>query len=1115
MQEVPTLSQLNNPAEIKKVVSKLPFKFRDRWREQVFKIKDSAGIATFSDLCDFVQMWSDIMDLPIYGEIAEPRPDKNSPKKVTFDGKRNTEPKQRVYSSQVNKDGTEKKAMHLEKTECMVCKKTNHRLANCLFLQAKPYEEREELIKRNSLCFGCLGKGHFAKNCKERAKCIKCEKNHPTALHREVSEANKFEGGESQNSEDENDSEIKEVKSCTSVLTTAGDHSGAGVRVLLPAIPVKLRMKGSSSSFVTYMGLDSFCSDVFMNKQLLAKMGIGHVESAPTSLTTMCCKNRKTDTVVLNDLEILDLDENYKTVIPVTYCKDNWPFDKEDTPKEKDIDDHPHLRNLPLNLVDEEIGILIGVSQPHLFKVLETVEGPNEDSIYATRHKLGWALNGPTRTGQGRGSSCFLAKQCRKEHINKQFEEFCSSEFRDLDGETLAPSVEDIKWKQRVQSSLRKLPDGHYEVGLPFRDELACIPNNKSQALSRLNSMRRKLQKNREFYEEYIDFMQLMMDSKFAEVVPEDEILRPPGKSWYLVHFGVHHKQKKKLRIVFDASLKYKGVSLNDMLYQGPDLVNNLIGVLLRFRQERVAIAADIRKMFYQIRVSETDQDYLRFLWYPNGDLSSEPREYRITVHVFGAISSPSIANFVLQHLPSTGSAKEFSTIAKQTVAVNFYVDDMLKSVLDENSAISLMEDVRGLVATGGFQLVEIASNARKVLKAFSVEDLTKEFQGLNLDLDELPQLRALGIGWQVENDHFVFEFNPRQINASKRGILSVIHSIYDPLGMLAPVVVPAKRIFQRSCSENLDWDQELPLELKRNWNVWYGDLAELRHFRANRCYKLLAQRPDEVQLHMFCDGSEVAYAAIAYLRFSFYELDRHTCYFVAAKTCLVPLKTSAMRTIPRIELSAAKLATILSLSIRRELEYNIDRVIFWSDSLTVLKYISNESKHFHRYVANRTAFIREHTDPQSWQHVPGSLNPSDVASRGCSMREFLQNREWLEGSEFLWKAESEWPELLQLIAVDNDDPEVPKCKVMIARTQGCNSVANSDVTDDFLSVAFTWYKVRKAVAFLIRIQKGEACNNAMTPEELQSGEVAIWKFLQNKFFADIINQLKEKRKLT
>ena len=121
------------------------------------------------------------------------------------------------------------------------------------------------------------------------------------------------------------------------------------------------------------------------------------------------------------------------------------------------------------------------------------------------------------------------------------------------------------------------------------------------------------MKKNPTFHEEYKECMEDMINNDYAEEVPpEDTSLE--GCKWFIPHHGVYHPQKQKLRVVFDCSARYGGTSLNEQLLQGPDLTSTLIGVLTRFRQNSVALLADIKAVFYQVRVPKCDRGYLHFL---------------------------------------------------------------------------------------------------------------------------------------------------------------------------------------------------------------------------------------------------------------------------------------------------------------------------------------------------------------------------------------------------------------------------------------------------------------------------------------------------------------------
>ena len=158
-----------------------------------------------------------------------------------------------------------------------------------------------------------------------------------------------------------------------------------------------------------------------------------------------------------------------------------------------------------------------------------------------------------------------------------------------------------------------------------------------------------KLQNDSKLRKDYSEFISDIIDKGYAEKVPAEKLNHCDGRVWYLPHHGVYHPKKpEKIRVVFDCSAEYQGKSLNQQLFKGPDLTNNLIGVLIRFRQYEVTYTTDVESMFHQVRVPENYRDLLRFLWWPNRDLNQEVEEYQMAVHLFGATSSPSVANFAL-----------------------------------------------------------------------------------------------------------------------------------------------------------------------------------------------------------------------------------------------------------------------------------------------------------------------------------------------------------------------------------------------------------------------------------------------------------------------------------
>ena len=294
-----------------------------------------------------------------------------------------------------------------------------------------------------------------------------------------------------------------------------------------------------------------------------------------------------------------------------------------------------------------------------------------------------------------------------------------------------ALSVEDQQLLSLMEQQTT-LHQGHYEICLPLRDSSVPFPNNRPLALQRMKSLEKKFRASDIFKKKYVSFVDDLFVKGHASEVSVDEVHRDDGFLWYLPHHGVIHPRKNKLRVVLDASARFAGVSLNDKLLPGPDLSSSWIGVLVRFRQERVAFMADLECMFYQVRVPVSQRDLLRFLWWPQGDVSKDMVECRMHTHIFGASSSPAVAKYALRKTASD-NAENFSPEALMTVKRCFYVDDCLKSVSGVEEGIVLAEELRKLTQKGGFRLTQWVSNSRHVLDSSSRESKKCEGGGPEL----------------------------------------------------------------------------------------------------------------------------------------------------------------------------------------------------------------------------------------------------------------------------------------------------------------------------------------------------------------------------------------------
>ena len=344
-----------------------------------------------------------------------------------------------------------------------------------------------------------------------------------------------------------------------------------------------------------------------------------------------------------------------------------------------------------------------------------------------------------------------------------------------------------------VSSNIKHQSNNHYETPLPLRSFNLNLPNNLLQAMQRANHLKRRFEREADFFADYRASMEHMITNGYAEKVESTD--EPVGKTWHIPHHGIYHITKPgKLRVVFDCSAKFKGTSLNDLLLPGPDITNNLIGVLMRFRRQQVAIQGDIQAMFHQVQVPSCN--LLRFLWWENGNLNEKPQIYRMCVYLFGTLSSPSCANFALKQTAKDNQTK-FRATTIETVNSCFYVDDCLTSAPTAEEAITLLRELCELLAKGGFKLTKWVSNSRDVIESVPPCNRSKGLLDFDLTCDALPKEHALGLQWNVESDTLCFKVTVRSKPATRRGILSIMNSVYDPLGFGSPAMQPMKVLLQ------------------------------------------------------------------------------------------------------------------------------------------------------------------------------------------------------------------------------------------------------------------------------------------------------------------------------
>ena len=590
----------------------------------------------------------------------------------------------------------------------------------------------------------------------------------------------------------------------------------------------------------------------------------------------------------------------------------------------------------------------------------------------------------------------------------------------------------------------------------------------------------------------------MVENGHFKKLTPEEAAIETDN-TWYLPLLAVTSKMKPgKVRLVLDAAAESRGRCLNDYLMRGPDFTNSIPGIICRWREKPIAVTSDVKAMFSQILVRDQDRASLRFLW--RGRRRSGPMDtYESQVVIFGAKSSPAIAGYCFRE-----TGKRFGSDlphVRDAIESGTYVDDIIYSVNTEAEAVRLTEDLTSTLAQGGFELSSWISNSAMVTKTASV-DQTSLDDGVTLDMSD--SHRTLGTVWKPKSDVMTYRAQmPTPSPPTKRTILSVVMSVFDPLGYLAGWLLPVKKTLQNMWAQKRGWEDEPDGQGRKTWDEWTHELSLIGSVEVPRHMFDHEAGVTSVEVHAFCDASTDGFSAVVYYRWTSLRRSQVCVSFVAARCRLSPLKTLS---IPRLELQAAVLATRLVCSLRKESRLVWSSVTYWSDSKNVLAWIQAQDRRYHVFVSNRTAEILDKSSADQWRYVPTALNPADGGSRGHRLPDLRPDGVWASGPNFLHKSVDHWPEELDTSPQDilQDDPET-KTVFAVSSVQPPTPDIRHSLPE--LTRFSRWSTAVRTVCLILRWRnrarkhQAQEATGANEPLELEA-EILLMKLAQKDAYA-------------
>ena len=968
-----------------------------------------------------------------------------------------------------------------ERHKCWLCKTSTHWVDQCAKLQAMTPDNRMKLIKENRACFSCLkktSKNHRAANCSRRRQCTakvndqQCKSYHHPMLH-----------------------------DCGSSNQVGVASVSNNKKVLLPVISVEIlgqeakRRKGN-------VLLDSG-AQVSLIRHAVAKDLKLKGKDANVTITKVGGQEEEICTK-LYKVPLLSLDNNsvhHITAIGIPSISDSVA-----SVNVGQIGEKLGLERTKIFRENGPIDVLIGINHAKM----HAGETREVENLIARRSPLGWVIFGAAN-GQQQAVNKVLHIQLSSPVDMTDFWTTeamgVSAKSCECNSEKLSP-IEQHE-KKIIENSCKRVGN-QWMVGYPWKKDRNLLPDNRSQALKKLETTERRLMKDPASASEYDKQIKEMTELNFARKLSGEETKNHEGPVHYIAHHEVLRPEKKStpVRIVFNSSASYQGHKLNDYWLKGPDLLNNLFGVVLRFRENEVAISGDISKMYHRVLIPKEDQDVHWFLW-RSLETDREPDVYVKTVLTFGDKPAPAMAQIALRK--TADEAAETHPEASKTLLENSYVDDICDSVSTVEKAQQLTTDIDEVLASGGFKVKGWISNRDLGDDdSIGIEDSTS---GLKLLTNEIAE-KVLGLLWDHLKDVFTFKVNVELLNPepifklnssgprmTKRKILSQIARIFDPLGFAAAFTVKAKIGMQRLWQKGVDWDEQLPADEEGKWIELFAEMRELNDVTIERCLT----PPNAVGNPMLCifsDASVEAFGACAYNRWSLGD-GTFGVTFIAAKSRVAPLK---QLTIPRLELQAAVLATRLGKTIVEESRFVFEKVVYFVDSTIVLAWIRSQARSFKTFVSTRIGEIQSNSDPAEWKHIPGEENVADDVSRGIPVQGLLQR--WKSGPEFLKHPEEEWPQAT---------PTTDKREVNLERrkTPVVNAVNAKQEVIDYTKFS-SWRKLVRVTAWIqrlgrkVRERRGTNANDeankhgTVTSDDLSKAELYWIKHAQRELHSKI-----------
>lgn len=1001
----------------------------------------------------------------------------------------------KAFSSQTQSSNNKPRSF-----DCAHCGQ-NHMIFRCVQFRELTPAQRVSRADYLKLCHNCLKQNHSSADCNSEFKCFTCNQRHHALLHLDC------KGSPATRAVPSHSSSAEPTAIGTHTLHAKTSHSSSGNNMKNCMVILGTAIVNVIDSFGNPQAcrvlIDSGAQSNFITVNCLERLGLSR-QKCPFNIfglagnsvknfgMTSCtikprhCDNPtfKIDAIILqkmtSDLPTMEISEEVSKHYKNLLLADPYFYKKS-----------------PVDI------ILAGDVFPDIYDGNKIIVSPTLPTALSS--VFGFVLCGKIEVPCTSDDVTNIATSCNlvsytndSDTINKQLKSFWEIEESPCDNPI---SPVDMLAEEIYSERHYRDDSGRYVSPILMNPNCATLGESYDHAVRRLHQLERRFARSPELHSPYVDFMR-----EYEQLGHMKPYVGTEPSRYIIPHHCVVKTSSTTtpVRVVFDGSAATSnGVSLNDTLLIGRKLHHDILKIIFNFRLYDICFTADIAKFYRMVLILPTERCYQHILWRESP--SQEIKTYELLTNTYGLRSSGFVAVRTLQQLASDEGMQYPQ--AADILMHGFFVDDLLWSTQDLTEACTLQDELIALLKLGGFDLRKWASNSPELLSRIGADQAV----AINFSDDTVcSSLKVLGLRWLPTDDCFSFEYNMSDSTYTKRSVLKLLASIFDPVGFLSPCTFLAKCIMQDLWKLNLGWDDRLPDDLRDKWSTFIASLSSLSTIKIER--HMLIPKFCDVHLIAFCDASSRGYAACIYVRSVDANNDVKTRLLIS-KSKVAPIKPLS---IPRLELMAAVLLSKLVLFVQQNIKNLNFQVTALTDSSVALAWLQTPPYKLKTFVSSRVAQVVEVVPSNSWFHVRSENNAADVCSRGTMPTQLAADYElWLHGPVWLSDDVHQWPISTFYVSEKTDVLEL-KSNV---DTFSC---ASQNVQNNFSETFFEKYssfnKLQRIIARCLRFAKNcrlpqnERSVGPISTYELNASHDAIIKSTQNTYFCREIALIKNNK---